>query len=516
MVIVDVFSQLADPVLLLTIFIAAFYGLVIGAIPGLTALMATALLVPFVIFMDPIPAVAAIVTASAMAIFAGDIPGALLRMPGTPASAAYTDDAHGLVLKGQAAVSLGAGVIASAFGGLFSATVLTLAAPSLAKIALTFSSVEYFWLGLMGLSCATLVSSESLLKGLLSLFLGLTLATVGMDPVSGIPRFTFDSVNLLSGFGLIPVLIGFFAMGELMRNAGVPVEERPKLPPVGPMFGPSLRGLATHKAGAVRGGLIGTVVGALPGAGSDIAAWISYAISRRGTRRGRAQSDDGAVERITAASAANNASLGGAYIPATVFGIPGDAITAIVISVMFIKGINPGPTLFLNQPEMIYTIFAIFFLANLLMIPLGIAMVRAFGAVLRLPPVYISPVILLFCILGAFSVENTMFAVGLIVAFGVLGYMLEANGIPLAPAILGLILGPLIEQNFMTTMLKSRGDLGIFFDREIGSWLGYATIVIWVLVLGARLVTSLRSPSEVDVNSEIWNNDKNQSTNTIL
>lgn len=492
MVISAVLDQLLDPTLIMTILLSAIYGLVIGGIPGLTALMASALLVPFVIFMDPIPAVSAIVTASAMAIFAGDIPGALLRMPGTPASAAYTDDAHGLVRGGKASLSLGAGVIASSFGGLFSATVLALAAPSLARVALTFSSVEYFWLALMGLSCATLVTTESLLKGLASLFLGLSLATVGMDPISGIPRFTFGSVNLLSGFGLIPVLIGFFAMGELMRNAGVPLEKRPKLPPVGPMVRVSLKGLWEHKLGAARGGLIGTVVGALPGAGSDIAAWISYAISRRGTRRGRADTDDGAVERITAASAANNASLGGAYIPATVFGIPGDAITAIVISVMFIKGINPGPTLFLNKPEMIYTIFAIFFVANLLMIPLGIAMVHAFGAVLRLPPVYISPVIVLFCILGAFSVENTLFAVLLIVVFGVLGYLLESNGVPLAPAILGLILGPLIEQNFMTTILKSRGDLGIFFEREVGSWLGYATILIWVVVLGARVLKASR------------------------
>ncbi|MFD1883365.1 tripartite tricarboxylate transporter permease [Paracoccus pacificus] len=487
-----ILAGLADPYLLLTILIAAFYGLVIGAIPGLTALMASALLVPFVIFMDPMPAVGAIVTASAMAIFAGDIPGALLRMPGTPASAAYVDDAHGLVLNGKAAVSLGAGVIASAFGGLFSATVLSLAAPSLAKIALTFSSVEYFWLGLLGLSCATLVSGDSLTKGLVSLFLGLSLATVGMDPVSGIPRLTFGSVNLLSGFGLIPVLIGFFAIAELMRGASVPVGARPALPKVGPILWPSLRNLSIHKLGALRGGLIGTLVGALPGAGSDIAAWISYAVSSRATRRGRARTEDGAIERITAASTANNASLGGAYIPATVFGIPGDAITAIVISVMFIKGINPGPTLFLNNPEAIYTIFGIFFVANILMIPLGILMIHAFGAVLRLPASYVSPVILLFCILGAFSVENTLFAVGLIAVFGVLGYLLEANGIPLAPAILGLILGPMIEQNFMTTMLKAQGDLSVFFDRQVGAWLGYATILVWLLVLGMRVVSTRR------------------------
>ncbi|WP_110707477.1 tripartite tricarboxylate transporter permease [Salinicola sp. CR57] len=479
----SVLSQLTDGYLLLVIFLSAAYGLIIGAIPGLTALMASALLVPFVIFMQPIPAVAAIITASAMAIFAGDIPGALLRMPGTPASAAYTNDANGMVHRGKGAVALGAGLIASSLGGLISALVLSLAAPSLAKIALIFSSVEYFWLGVLGLSCATFVSGGSLAKGLVSLFLGLSLATVGMDPVSGIPRFSLGSPDLLGGFGLIPVLIGLFAVSELLRNAANPPRAE-ALPSIsGPILVPSLINLWRHRLGTLRGGSIGTLVGALPGAGSDIAAWISYAVARRGSRKGRREDDIGASERIMSASAANNASLGGAYIPATVFGIPGDAITAIVISVMFIKGINPGPTLFLNQPEVIYTIFGIFFIANLALIPLGILCIRGFGYILRLPRAYVSAVVLMFCILGAFSVENTLFSVGLIALFGLLGYVMESNEIPLAPAILGLILGPMIEETFMTTMLKSRGDLSIFFDREIGAVLGIVTVAVWAGVV---------------------------------
>jgi len=482
-----VLSQLADGYLILVIIASAAYGLLIGAIPGLTALLASALLVPFIIFMDPLPAVAAIITASAMAIFAGDIPGALLRMPGTPASAAYTDDAHGLVRKGEVAKALGAGLIASSLGGLLSALVLTMAAPSLARVALAFSSVEYFWLGVLGLSCATFVAGSSLWKGLASLFLGLSLATVGMDPITGIPRFTLGSINLLSGFGLIPVLIGLFAVSELLRNATAPMNMNGAPPPAGPIFLPSLRTLWRHKVGVARGGLFGTMVGALPGAGSDIAAWISYAVARRASSRGRRQTDEGATERIMSASAANNASLGGAYIPATVFGIPGDAITAIVISVMFIKGINPGPTLFLNSPDVIYTIFAIFFVANLVMIPLGILCMRGFGLILRLPQAAISPVVLIFCILGAFSVENTLFAVGMIGIFGFLGYVMEQNEYPLAPAILGLILGPMIEETFMTTMLKSQGDLSIFFDRTIGSILGVVTVLAWLLAIALQL-----------------------------
>lgn len=491
-----ILDQLADGYLIAVIFAAAAYGLVVGAIPGLTALMASALLVPFVIFMDPIPAVAAIITASAMAIFAGDIPGAMLRMPGTPASAAYTNEAHGMVKRGKVAEALGAGLIASAIGGLVSAVVLSLAAPWLAKIALAFSSVEYFWLGVLGLSCATFVAGASLGKGLASLFFGLSLATVGMDPVSGIPRFTAGSVNLLSGFGLIPVLIGLFAVSELLRNAEVPpsMEDRPSAS--GPILRRSLASLWRHKIGVLRGGTLGTLIGALPGAGSDIAAWISYAVARRGSWAGRRDDDVGATERIMSASAANNASLGGAYIPATVFGIPGDAITAIVISVMFIKGINPGPTLFLNNPDVIYTIFAIFFVANLVMVPLGIMCMRGFGLILRLPNAYISPVILLFCILGAFSVENTIYSVGLIAVFGLLGYVMESNHIPLAPAILGLILGPMIEETFMTTILKSQGDLGIFFDRKVGSVLGVVTILAWIFAIAVQLQIGARNKEE--------------------
>ncbi len=485
-------GQLADPYLLTVIAVSAAYGLIIGSIPGLTALMATALLVPFIIFMDPLPAIASIITASAMAIFAGDIPGALLRMPGTPASAAYTNDAFQLTRQGKSALALGAGLFASAFGGLASATILTLASPYLARIALSFSSVEYFWLGVLGLSCATFVAGPSLLKGLASLLFGLFLATVGLDPVSGMPRFTFGSTNLMGGLGLIPVLIGLFAVSELLRNANALTQEAPEAGNTGSICKTVGRVLWPHKYGMIRGGLIGTLVGSLPGAGSDIAAWISYALARKLSRQGRKDTEEGAVERIMSASAANNASLGGAYIPATVFGIPGDAITAIVISVMFIKGVNPGPTLFLNRPEVIYSIFAIFFIANILIIPLGIICIRGFGLILKLPTSTVSPVILLFCILGAFSVENTLFAVGLVAIFGLLGYLMEANEIPLAPAILGLILGPLLEQTFMTTMLKSQGNLVAFFDRPIGGTIGVVTLVVWALAIALKTFASAR------------------------
>ncbi|MEI2415432.1 tripartite tricarboxylate transporter permease [Orrella sp. JC864] len=484
-----VLAQVFDPYLLGVVLATAAYGLVIGAIPGLTALMSVALLVPIVTLMDPIPAVAAIITCSSMAIFAGDIPGALLRMPGTPASAAYTDDAHGLTREGKSAVALGCSLVASVIGGLISAVVLMVAAPSLASIALSFSSVEYFWLAVVGLSCAIFVAGPSLVKGLASLFLGLGIATIGMDPVGGIPRFTFGDPNLLSGPGLIPVLIGFFALSELLRGSQQADGALASAPRDDTSLLRIMPGLVwRHKVGVLRGGAVGTLVGTIPGAGQDIAAWISYAITGKVSRVGARDDDAGRQERIMSAGASNNASVGGAYIPATVFGIPGDAVTAIVISVLFLKGLNPGPTLFLNHPETIYTIFAIFFVANLVMIPLGVLCIRAFGLIVRIPAAYIAPSILMFCILGAFAVENTLFSVGVIAVIGMLGYMMEANEIPFAPAVLGLILGPMIEQSFMTTMLKSSGDLAAFVDRPLGLALGAVTALAWLLILAGRLM----------------------------
>jgi len=482
-----ILRQVLDPELLLIVFATSIYGLVIGAIPGLTALMSVALLVPLVTFMDPIPAIAAIITASSMAIFSGDIPGALLRMPGTPASAAYTDDAYGLTRRGKSATALGAGLIASVAGGLLSACVLIFAAPSLATIALSFSSVEYFWLAVLGLSCAVFVGGPSLLKGLASLLLGLMFATIGMDPVGGIPRFTFGNPDLLSGLGLIPILIGFFAVSELLRSSQhLGTEERVQVAGNQSLFRVMPGLLRRHKVGVLRGSAIGTIIGAIPGAGADIAAWISYAITRRVSKLGRLDSDEGAQERIMAASASNNASVAGAYIPATVFGIPGDAITAIVISVMFLKGISPGPTLFLRHPETIYTIFSIFFVANLVMIPMGALCIRGFGLIVRIPPAYIAPIILMFCILGGFAVENTLFSVGVIGVIGLLGYMMEANEVPFAPAVLGLILGPMIEQSFMTTMLKSQGNLMVFVERPLGAAFAVAAVLAWSVILLAK------------------------------
>ncbi|HKP66557.1 MAG TPA: tripartite tricarboxylate transporter permease, partial [Casimicrobiaceae bacterium] len=270
-----------DPYNLWVMFAASLFGLFVGAVPGLTATMATALLVPVTFFMAPIPAIAAIVSATAMAIFAGDVPGCLLRMPGTPASAAYTDEAYAMTRKGQTELALGAGLVFSAIGGLFGTAVLIVSAPALADFALRFSSFEYFWLVLLGLSCAIVVTSERPLKGMVSLILGLLVACVGLGNPAGFPRFTFGNTELMGGIGLIPMMIGMFAVSEIIRYA---VDTSPQMLIVDQPIGNVFKGMWTltkrYPVQIFRGNVVGTLVGALPGAGADIAAWMSYAISK--------------------------------------------------------------------------------------------------------------------------------------------------------------------------------------------------------------------------------------------
>jgi TctA family transporter len=476
-------SLVFDPYVLGVMLFAALFGLFVGSIPGLTATMATALLVPLTFFMEPVPAIAAIVTTVAMAIFAGDIPGALLRIPGTPASAAYCDEAYAMTRKGQAETALGVGLVCAVIGGLMGSLVLAFSAPALAEFAIRFSSFEYFWLACLGLSCAVIISTGSTLKGFVSLLIGLFIATIGIDITAGHPRFTFGSVELMGGVSFIPAMIGMFAVSEVLRYvASTHQRTTPPQQPIGNVFKGLAPILGRYKLNLARGGVIGTVIGILPGAGADIAAWIAYAMSKKFSRE-REKFGTGHVEGLVDAGAANNAGLSGAWVPAIVFGIPGDSITAIVIGVLYMKGMNPGPTVFLNQPELIYAIFIAFFLANLALLPLGFLTIRLARQVLKIPPEFLMPIILMFCIVGAFAINNTVFGVTVMLVMGVLAFLMEENGFPVAPTILGIVLGTLLEDSFMSSMIKADGDLMGFFSRPIAAVLGFLTIMLWLVPL---------------------------------
>ena len=489
------FGMVFEPYGLLVIFCSALFGLFVGCIPGLTATMATALLVPMTFFMPPVPAVAAIVTATAMAIFSGDIPGALLRIPGTPASAAYADETYQLTLKGQAEIALGAGLVFSAIGGLFGTMVLIFFSPSLAEFALKFSSFEYFWLMILGLSGAIFIGNSSLLKASISLLLGLLVSCVGLENPAAYPRFTMGIPELMSGIELIPMMVGMFAMSELLRYVtdmeppAVVLTEK-----IGNIFSGMWGLLVKYPWQLIRGSALGTIIGIQPGAGADMAAWMSYATSKKFSKEPE-KFGTGHVEGVVESGAANNSALAGAWIPAIVFGIPGDSITAIAIGVLYQKNMNPGPTIFINNPENIYAIFIVFLLANIVMLPLGWLTVRLATTVLKVPRNILMPVILLFCIVGAFAVMNSAMGVVLILVFGVIAFLMEENGFPVAPAILGVVLGKILEENLVTSMIKSDGDPWVFFTRPIAMWLAFATLVIvlwpvarWVIARQRRIL----------------------------
>lgn len=483
-------TLVATPDTLLSILVASFFGFVVGALPGLTATMAVALLIPITFLLSPVAAIASIVSAAAMSIFAGDIPGALLRIPGTPASAAYMEDANALVRKGEAGYVIGASAIFGMIGGCIGTVILIAASPILADFALSFSSFEFFWLGCLGLSCAVFVSGDDLLKGMASLMIGLLIATVGMDYTTGYPRFTFGSWALLEGVSFIPALIGMFALPEILRlmSSSMSVGKMPEAEG-GSAFRKVARAGQRYWWPSLRGSVMGTAIGSLPGAGADIAAWISVAVTRRFSREPE-KWGKGHIEPIVAGGSANNAALAGAWIPALVFAIPGDTITAIAIGVLYLKGVNPGPMVFIENAQMVYAVFLVFFLANLMLIPFGWIAIRMAGFVLRVPTSIIAPTLLVLACLGAFAINNDMSGLLVMLALGVLAIVMNAAGLPLAPTVLGIVMGRIVEQNLMQSLISTQGSLLQFFDRPGSAVLGVLTLALWAL----SLMRMLRKP----------------------
>jgi putative tricarboxylic transport membrane protein len=481
---------------LLAILGGAVYGLFIGALPGLTATMATALLVPLTFYMAPLPAIALIVSSTAMAITAGDIPGALLRIPGTPASAAYTEESYAMTRNGDAVRALSIGFFFSATGGLIGALVLLITGPALARLSLNFSSFEFFWLALLGLLACALVSGANPVKGAVSLAIGLLIATVGLDVTSGQPRFTFGSIELSGGISFIPVMIGMFAFSEILR--GLSNASTGDLPKASAESGKQrpYQGiwplLKTYPFSLLRGTAIGSSLGALPGVGGDLAAWIAYGISARFSKTPE-KFGKGHPEGLIEATSANNAGLSSAWIPALVFGIPGDAVTAIAVGVLYMKGVAPGPRLFVENPTMPTAIIMSFFVANLLLFPLGYVAIRCARLVLAVPRNVIVPMILVCCFLGSYAINNTLFGVGIMLVAGLIGYVMERNDFPIAPVILGLVLGPVLERNFIMSMQISRGNLMGFFDRPVACVLGIFVIGMIALTIFNSLRKLARS-----------------------
>jgi TctA family transporter len=486
-----------DPVIWVAVLGSALYGVFVGAVPGLTATMAMALLVPVTYWLPPLPALASVVTMVACAIFSGDIPTILLRIPGTPASAAYADIGSGLSARGKADQALVTALIFSVAGGLFGAIVLILLGSQLALIGTYFSPSEHFWLYVLGLSCAVVVSKDAPLKGALAVLLGLLVSTVGLSAVHAQSRFTLGNPELYQGIGFIPAMIGLFGVSEVFKNLLILDSEAIGSAPIGlssrvrvfHAIPESMRRLFRRPFSALRSGSIGALIGMLPGAGADIASWVALGVSRKSPSDGTETEDEGALGRLADATTANSSALAGAWIPALIFGIPGDSVTAIVIGVLMMKDLRPGPEIFEKQPIIVYGLYLIFIIANLVLLPIGLAAIKAGGLVLRVPRRVLMPVILLFCVLGSFAINGSSFDIGVMLAFGLIGFFLERRGVPLGPVVLGIILGGPLEERLIQVLTSADGSAFAFVDR----WPARILALIWFALLAVTLMQQWKS-----------------------
>jgi putative tricarboxylic transport membrane protein len=464
-------------------------GIIIGALPGLTATMGVALLVPFTFWLPTLPALMVLLGVYVGAMYGGAIPAILIRTPGTPAAAATSIDGYPLAQNGQAGLAIGISCITGVIGGVFSTLVLMLASPQVARFALKFGPAEYFSLAVFGLSIIASLSEKSLLKGALMGVLGLLLATIGMDPITAVPRFTFGLTPLLEGLSLVPVLVGVFALGEVLYQIGLPEPDRKMFQEIGRIL-PSLDECKRITLPTLLASVTGTLVGALPGIGGDVASFIAYDQAKKVSRQPE-QFGKGSIEGLAAAECANNSVTGGAMIPMLTLGIPGDAVTAVILGALLMHGVRPGPELFEKQVHLLTAIFVGLLVANLLVLPIGLAGARLFAQTVRAPRHYMFPMIVVLCVVGSYAINNSLFDVGVMFVFGLLGWALRRWGFPIAPLVLGLILGRMAEENLRRALIVSEGSWLIFVKQPLSLTLlllAFSSVVfsIWQNYRSAR------------------------------
>lgn len=450
-------------------------GIIIGALPGLTATMGVAILLPFTFGMDAVTGLIMLVGIYVGAIYGGSISAILLNTPGTPASAATCFDGYPLVKKGHPAKALSVSTIASACGGLISCIALVTISPFLAKFALRFSAPEYFALALFGLTIIASISAENFLKGIIAGVIGLLISTFGMDYITSYPRFTFNIVDLLSGFSVIPVLIGLFAVSEVFNQIELLIDEKEiKTDIKMDKSYMSLKELKHCFPTILKSGIIGTFIGSIPGAGADIAAFVCYNEAKRSNKSEKF--GEGSLIGISAPEAGNNGVTGGALVPLLTLGVPGDAVAAVLLGALIIQGLTPGPLLFEQNPEIVYGLFSSMILGNILLLIIGLAGIKFYSRIVEIPKILMIPSILMLSTIGSYSMNNSIFDVGVTFAFGVIGYIMGKIKMPSSPIVLSVILGPMLETNLRKAVLMYEGSYSFLWTRPI-------TIVFLVLSL---------------------------------
>lgn len=466
--IVAAFGNVLTPVNLIGLVFGVGVGIVVGALPGLSVNMGIALLFPLTFSFQGIGGILMLLGVYCGAIYGGSISAILLKTPGTPASAATTIDGYPMATKyGQPGRALGLSTFGSTFGGIFSAVCLMIFSPLLASVALQFSKPEYFALAMFGISIITSVSSGSVLKGLMGGLVGLIIATIGIDAMSGKVRMTFGTTYLLGGLSFVPVLIGLFAFSQVLTSIEESYgEEYVKHDIKIKRVFPTLADLKEVMVTVIRSSFIGTFIGCVPGTGGDIASFISYDQAKRWSKH-KEKFGDGAPEGICAPEAGNNAVSGGAMIPMLTLGIPGDGATAIMLGALMVQGMQPGPLLFENQAPQVYTIFLGLLAANFFMGLFGFSLIRVFVQVINVPKKYLMPLIFVMTFVGSYAYNNSITDVFVMVGFGFLGYFLNKLEFSMSAIVIGIILGSLAEANFRGALMMSDGSMMIFLTHPI-------------------------------------------------
>jgi len=481
------FLQAIDPRAIIYLLVGTFSGLIIGTLPGLTATMAVAIITPLTFWLSPNEGLAMLIGVWNSAIFSGGISAILINTPGTPASIASTFDGFALTKKGMAGLALGINVVFSCVGGILGIVALIAVGFPLAKFALSFGPAEYFTLAIFGLSTMVAVSGKSILKGMIAGFLGFSIALIGLDPIFGSERFTFGRMELLSGISFIPVMIGLFGIGEVLsqiftksRTMSADARITTQLKRVVP----TLKEVKDLTPVALLSSLIGIVIGVIPGAGADIAGLVAWDQSRRIAKRPE-EYGKGSLEGLAASTTANNACLGGALTTMMALGLPGDAVTAILIGAFIIYGVQPGPIMFRDHANFVYMVITLMLLANVVFLAVGFFFSKILTKFLSLPQSFIWATIIILSLVGSYAINNSAFDLMIVFLSGVLGFIFRLLDVPLGPIVLALILGPMAEANMRRALILSGGSFTTFFTRPI-------SLVLLILSAVSLLTSVLR------------------------
>jgi putative tricarboxylic transport membrane protein len=481
------FSVALAPTNLLFAFLGVLLGTIIGALPGIGPSAGVAVLLPVTFGMSPVTAMIMLAGIYYGAMYGGTITSVLINTPGESASVMTTLDGFQMALQGRAGAALGMAAIGSFIAGTLSVVLLMVAAPPLADLAVSFGPPEYFALMLLGLTTLASLTGGSMLKGMLMALVGLLLGTIGIDLMIGAPRYTFENVNLLDGLDFLPVAVGLFAIGELLFNLYRPIRAEPVKAKLSGLL-PTRQDWRDSWGSIGRGTAIGFFVGMLPGAGATIASFLAYAAEKRVSRRPE-KFGTGVIEGVAAPESANNAASTGALVPLMALGIPGSGTTAVMLGALTLYGMQPGPLLLSTHPEVFWGLVASMYIGNVMLLILNLPLAPVFASVLRVPYRLLVPIIMGISLFGVYSVENSLFNVGVTVVAGGLGFVMRLFGYPPAPLVLALVLGPMLEKALRQSLQMSLGSPEIFFTRPMSACI----LALALLAVVYPLVSWIRS-----------------------